>query len=186
VSGLIAYDSTANKAKLGANSATKVLATEDGNVATASALAANGGNCTSGQFPKGIDASGAAESCAALASSDMPAVMRKRSFGAAFDGGGAVLTAGVKSVPMQIPYACTISAWSISVDAGTATAKVWKVATGTAIPTVSKAISTGTHVRSTTVSDFTTTAVAANDVYIITLTAVATATQASVLVECDQ
>jgi len=37
-----------------------------GNVATATALAANGTNCTAGQFPLGVDASGAAESCTAL------------------------------------------------------------------------------------------------------------------------
>jgi hypothetical protein len=37
-----------------------------GNVATATALAANGSNCSAGQFPLGVDASGAAESCTAL------------------------------------------------------------------------------------------------------------------------
>lgn len=38
VSGLIAYDSTANKFKLGVNTVTKILASEDGNVATATGL----------------------------------------------------------------------------------------------------------------------------------------------------
>lgn len=37
-----------------------------GNVATATALAANGSNCSAGQFPLGVDASGAAESCTAV------------------------------------------------------------------------------------------------------------------------
>lgn len=37
--GRISYDSTANKYKFGANTATKTIATEDGNIATATALA---------------------------------------------------------------------------------------------------------------------------------------------------
>jgi len=37
-----------------------------GNASTATALAANGSNCSAGQFPLGVDASGAAESCTAL------------------------------------------------------------------------------------------------------------------------
>ncbi len=41
-----------------------------GNAATASALAANGANCSAGSFPLGVDASGAAESCTALSASN--------------------------------------------------------------------------------------------------------------------
>ncbi len=37
-----------------------------GNAGTATALAANGSNCSAGQFPLGVDASGASESCTAL------------------------------------------------------------------------------------------------------------------------
>ncbi len=37
-----------------------------GNASTATALAANGANCSAGQFPLGVDASGASESCTAL------------------------------------------------------------------------------------------------------------------------
>jgi hypothetical protein len=37
-----------------------------GNAATATALAANGTNCSAGAYPKGVDASGAAESCTAV------------------------------------------------------------------------------------------------------------------------
>lgn len=40
-----------------------------GNAATATALAANGANCSAGQFPLGVDASGAAESCTPLPTS---------------------------------------------------------------------------------------------------------------------
>ncbi len=65
---------------------------------------------------------------------DIPAAVRTRSFGASFDGGGEALTTG-KTVYTTIPYACTISAWNITVDTGTATVDIWKVATGTAIPT---------------------------------------------------
>ena len=37
-----------------------------GNAGTATALAANGANCSAGQFPLGVDASGASENCTAL------------------------------------------------------------------------------------------------------------------------
>lgn len=45
-----------------ANTWTKLAATT-GNVATATALAANGANCSAGSSPLGVDASGAAETC---------------------------------------------------------------------------------------------------------------------------
>ncbi len=45
---------------------TKTLVATDGNVATATALAANGTNCSAGQYPLGVDASGNSESCTAL------------------------------------------------------------------------------------------------------------------------
>ncbi len=61
--GFLAYDSTANKYKFGVNGSTKTVAMEDGNIATATALAANGTNCSAGNYPLGIDASGNAESC---------------------------------------------------------------------------------------------------------------------------
>lgn len=44
---------------------TKTLVSTDGNVATATALAANGTNCSAGNYPLGVDASGNAESCTA-------------------------------------------------------------------------------------------------------------------------
>jgi hypothetical protein len=85
---------------------------------------------------------------------------------------------------VTFPVAGTISAWNIGVDAGTATIKVWKIATGTATPTSANsintsgvAISTGTAIRSTTLTDFTTTTVSANDIFGFQVTAVATATK---------
>jgi hypothetical protein len=48
------------------------IATISGNAATATALAANGANCAANEFNKGVDASGAAESCAALVDADVP------------------------------------------------------------------------------------------------------------------
>jgi hypothetical protein len=83
-----------------------------------------------------------------------------------------------------------ITAWHIAVDAGTATIKVWKRATGTVAPTVADvintsgvAISTGTYIRSTTLGDFTTTTVAAGDIFAFAITAVATATELTAMLE---
>ena len=106
---------------------------------------------------------------------------------------GTTLTPSAMRVPIVVPVACTITAYAISVNpADTATFKVWKKATGTAIPTVSDSINinglsilSGTHLRSTTLTDFTTTAVAAYDMMIVQLSAVGgTPTAASLSVEC--
>jgi hypothetical protein len=124
-----------------------------------------------------------------LGSSCSPA---KHSFGASFDGGGSALTSG-KTTYFTVPYACTISAWNIAVDAGTATIDIWKIGTGTAIPTITNtivamaapAISTGTAIHSTTLTGWTT-SVTANDIFGINLEAVATAKFVNIIVECDQ
>lgn len=119
----------------------------------------------------------------------------KHSFGARFDGQGVALAANVTSIPARIPFACTIAGYSISVSpSGTATAKIWKIADGTAIPTVANvintsgiAISSGTSTGFVgTTSDFTTTTVSVNDIFIVTLTAVATAQQVEVNIQCNE
>lgn len=93
-----------------------------------------------------------------------------------------------------VPYACTISAWNINVaPSGTATFDIWVIPPGTAIPTVSNsitasalpAIASGTALHSTTLTGWTT-AVAANSNVALQLKIVATATYASLVVECDQ
>lgn len=109
-----------------------------------------------------------------------------------FNGNGAALSAGAKAY-LTVPYACTITAWNISVDAGAATIDVWKTATGTAIPTVSNtitasatpAIASGTTIHSTNLTGWTT-AVASNDVMGFNLKAVTAATFANLTLECDQ
>jgi hypothetical protein len=110
------------------------------------------------------------------------------------DPAGSALTSGTTTTQyVTVPFACTLSAWNIVVDAGTLTFKTWKIATGTAIPTVSNSIntsgvsiSTGTAIHSTTMTDFTTTAVAANNIMAVNITAVATAKYANIVLECDQ
>ena len=94
---------------------------------------------------------------------------------------------------MKVPFAATLAAWSILVDAGTCTIKVWKVASGAAIPAAGDSISTagvsissGTAVRSTTLTDFTTTAFAAGDIVGIHLQAATGATQAVFELEFTQ
>lgn len=117
------------------------------------------------------------------------------SFGATFDGGGTVLTGGTTTARyLVVPYSCTIIGWNIMVDTGTATFKLWRIATGgTAIPTNSNSINTsgvaiasGTLLRSTTTSDFTSTAIVTNDVIGVNLSAVTgSPTLASFGVQCQ-
>jgi hypothetical protein len=66
-SASIGYDSTAHLYKAGANGSGKTFAFTDSNVASATALAANGANCSAGSAAGGVNASGAAEDCAVLA-----------------------------------------------------------------------------------------------------------------------
>ncbi|MGH3429168.1 MAG: hypothetical protein ACRDQZ_16640 [Mycobacteriales bacterium] len=94
---------------------------------------------------------------------------------------------------LTVPFACTIAAYNLVVDAGTITVKFWKVATGTAIQTSGNSISTsgvgissGTAIHSATTSDFTTTSVSANDIMAMNITAVATATYVQGVLQCNQ
>lgn len=113
------------------------------------------------------------------------------SIGAGFDGGGSAIA--VSSVTyFTVPYACTIQAWNITVDTGTITFDVWKIASGTAIPTVANtivaaappAIASGTAIHSTTLTGWTTT-VTANDIFGIEVSAVSAATKASLVLQCQ-
>jgi hypothetical protein len=116
-----------------------------------------------------------------------------RTIGAGFDGGGSALTSGAtQTTYFTVPFACTIAAWNITVDTGTITFDIWKIATGTAIPTSANtitaaalpAISTGTAIHSTTLTGWTT-SVSANDIFGININTVATATKASLTVQCN-
>lgn len=140
----------------------------------------------------------ASTNCIGANSSNQPVAnsggCNKRSFGGAFDGAGSALTSGsTKTTYFTIPFACTITAWNITVDTGTVTFDIWKIATGTAIPTVTNtitasalpAISTGTALHSTTLTGWTT-SVSANDIIAVNINTVASATKASLIVECDQ
>ncbi len=102
-------------------------------------------------------------------------------------GSGVALTNTSQSATLTIPYGCTIgtpagSKYSIALgsgDIGTLTVKFWKIASGSAIPTVANVIntsglslSTGTAIQSSTFSDFTSTAVSASDMMIMNITAI--------------
>lgn len=88
-------------------------------------------------------------------------------------------TTGQQGTYVVFPVAGTITGFKIVANAGTATIRTWKIASGTAAPTSANVISTsgvqlttGTAIISSTTSDFTSTAVAANDIFAFDLTAV--------------
>lgn len=96
---------------------------------------------------------------------------------------------------ITVPFACTIAAYNIAIDASDSTFRIkfWKVATGTAIPTVSNVINTnglgvptGTAVHSTTTSDFTTLAVTANDIIAVNVSTANTIKFINVVLQCNQ
>ncbi len=94
---------------------------------------------------------------------------------------------------LTVPFACTITAWDATVDAGAISWDVWKIASGTAIPTISNtivasaapAIASNTALHSTTLTGWTTT-VAANDIFGFKVAVVSGPTIASLVLECDQ
>lgn len=137
--------------------------------------------------------SGAASSGGATPNITVTANVRARAIGNTFYDGGAALASGVTNY-LRVPFACALTDWSILVDTGTATIKTWKIATGTAIPTVTNSISTsGVAISSGTatpagqsMADFTTTAVTKDDIFGFNLFAVSSATQVNFILECDQ
>jgi len=101
----------------------------------------------------------------------------------AWDGQGGFLTTGLTRY-FVAPYACTILGWSIVAEGTSPTCKidVWKIASGTVLPTVADTItagaapdlSTGNVVRSSTLTGWTT-AVAAGDILAFNIDTVANA-----------
>lgn len=115
---------------------------------------------------------------------------RTGSVSGTFDGGGAAISTGKLKGYYTVPYSGTITGWSISVDTGTLTFKVWKIATGTAVPTIANvintngvAISSGTSVRSSTVTDFTSLVVTAGDIIALVVTATSGPTEGTIAIE---
>ena len=148
---------------------------------------------TNGDLSGDVTTSGSLVTTVANVGGTAAATVKTRDFGTTFgDTAGSALTSG-SVVYFTVPYACTISAWNISVDAGTVTFDIWKIATGTAIPTVSNtitasakpALSTGTSIHSTTLTGWTT-SVSANDIFGIQLNTVATAKFAELDIQCNQ
>lgn len=115
-----------------------------------------------------------------------------RSVGAGFNGGGSALVIG-QTVYFFVPFACTITGYNITADTGTISFDVWKIASGTAIPTVTNtiltggflALATGTALHSTSVTLFTTTTVTAFDIIAFEIQAVSSATNVSVVLACN-
>lgn len=110
-------------------------------------------------------------------------------YGASFDGQTAVITTGAV-VYMTLPFSGTITGWQITADQSSPTCSIdiWKVASGTSLPTVSNSImtggylslSTGNVIQSTALTNFTTTTITAGDVAAFEIEAVANATKITI------
>jgi len=116
-----------------------ITAALTGNSSTATALAANGSNCSAGSFPLGVDASGAVETCTAVTSINVTAAQMPALTGDATTSAGAVdvalaakhktriqsftvfdpVTTDSGRVQVMFPYAITITSVSCSVKAAT-------------------------------------------------------------------
>jgi hypothetical protein len=126
----------------------------------------------------------------ALVAQDLPANQGIGSFGASFDGGGQVLVLNTVRYT-RVPFACTVTGWSVIGDTGTFTVDVLRIASGTVLPTSSiagsalPALATGNALKSTTLTGWNT-AIAQDDLIGFKVTAVSGTTTAQVLVECNK
>lgn len=111
-------------------------------------------------------------------------------FGISIDGGGAVISTGVKGY-LTIPYACTIQSWTLTADqSGSMVIDVWKVAyasfppllantiAGSELPTISSALK-GQDLSLTTW----TLAVAAGDVLAFNVNSCTSITKANLVIQ---
>jgi hypothetical protein len=169
-----------------------VLNATTGNLTCSTCATTTNGGPLSGSSPITVSAAGAI-GCATCTTTSTTFSLA-RGFGAVFDGGGSALTAGsTANVLTSVPYACTISAWSVMVDTGTASFDIW-ANTGTSIPTSSNsitdtaypAIASGTSTGKNTTLMGWTTSITAFENIIVNLEAVSSATKATLIVECDQ
>lgn len=101
-----------------------------------------------------------------------------------WDGLGSFVSAG-NTIYRQFPTACTISGWSILATGSspTCTIDIWKISSGTALPTVSNtimgtkpALATGNALRSSTLTGWTT-SISAGDILAFNIDAAGNATQ---------
>jgi hypothetical protein len=118
-----------------------------------------------------------------------------RSFGVVFDGGGSVLTTGLQA-DVVIPYAMTITGWTMLGDVGgTASVDIWSAPYATYPPTIANTIigATGTKPnlagsikgQSTTLTNWTT-GVTAGDIIRFNLDSVTTQTRISLTIQGNQ
>lgn len=140
--GHIGYDTSTNTYR-GFNGGVKTFAFLDsnitGNAATATALAANGTNCSAGSYPLGVDAGGNAEGCTVASGSGTVTVLSSGSMAStAIATGGGGTTVQTPSSTATLDTSGNIStAGGISTGVGTGVSGHlgWGSGTATAAPT---------------------------------------------------
>jgi len=176
--GVVAYDSMGKLTHVRTNGA-------DSTVVAATATDTTTTDVLHATAVAGIGAFGA------IAAADIPSALRARGVGMNFNAGGSAIAVNSISYIATVPFAGTISAWDLCVDTGTATVDVFKIATGTGLPTASitasatPAIASNNCLHSTTLTGWTT-SVAAGDRLAFKVTAISAATNISIVLEVDQ
>jgi hypothetical protein len=113
------YNSATGLFKARIASSTKTFLFTDGNAATATALAANGTNCSAGSYPLGVDASGNAEGC----------TVAQHTISIPIAGTPIVTGTGSVGIPDTANFSCTINKAQMSANAsGSITVDIWKAA----------------------------------------------------------
>lgn len=132
----------------------------------------------------------AAPTFRALVTADLPSNPKIRSFGLSIDGGGGVITTGVKSY-LVVPYGCTITGWTLLGDvSGSMVIDVWKDTYANYPPTVADTItgadkptiSSSTKGQNLTLSAWTT-AVTAGDTIGFNVDSCSTITKATLVIQ---
>ena len=193
--------SVLGRVALGSATAGKYLKSDGTDAIVSTGSASGVGACGTSQWASTLNAD-APPSCTQPAFSNLsgsvtiaqlPTSVGKGTIGIVLDGGGSAITTGVKG-EIQIPYACTITEWTILLDqSGSIVIDIWKdtyanypptvadTITGSAKPTVT----TATKNTSTTLTGWTT-SVTAGDTIRFNVDSITTATRATLLVYCTK
>lgn len=118
--------------------------------------------------------------------------LRPRAIGITIDGGGAVITTGIKGY-IEVPYACTITRATVLLDqSGSIVIDVWKDTYANYPPTDADSItasapptvSTATKSQDATLTGWTT-SIAAGNILGFNVDSITTATRAHLILKCD-
>lgn len=125
-SGVFSVDKEGDVSAHDMNASGTITGTLSGNASTATALAANGTNCSAGQYPLGVDASGSVEGCTTATTGTVTSVSGSAPI---ISSGGNTPTLSISDATTAAKGAASFSASNFSVSSGAVSIKSGGVTT---------------------------------------------------------